>query len=183
MGGYRSRTWTRTARRWGKRERAPRAFRRLFCFISYAPQGKAMTDWGKLEDEVYGLFSPGAPIRVEAELSGRLEQSAKLRRIVLSPGEHALVYGERGVGKTSIANSFYGSLNSPTRPVLPVLVNCGSSNSRSVGGRSFDASLSPMERQSRMVTRATSPQMMSRSNSPALACNIRPSSFSMSSIR
>lgn len=87
-----------------------------------------MTDWTKLEEEVYGLFSPGAPIRVESELAGRLEQASNLRRIVLSPGEHALVHGERGVGKTSIANSFYGSLNTPIRPVLPVLVNCGSAN-------------------------------------------------------
>jgi Cdc6-like AAA superfamily ATPase len=87
-----------------------------------------LDDWARIEEEVYGLFTPGAPIKVEAELAGRQEQASKLRRIVLSSGEHALVYGERGVGKTSIANSFYGSLNKPTRPVYPVLVNCGSSN-------------------------------------------------------
>jgi GTPase SAR1 family protein len=83
-----------------------------------------MTDWQALEAEVFSLFSPGAPIRLEAELSGRREQASRLRRIVQSPGEHALIYGERGVGKTSIANSFYGGLNRETRPVQPIIVNC-----------------------------------------------------------
>jgi energy-coupling factor transporter ATP-binding protein EcfA2 len=83
-----------------------------------------VTDWQALETEVFGLFSPGAPIRLETELSGRQEQAARLRRIVISPGEHALIYGERGVGKTSIANSFHGGLNSATRQVQSVVVNC-----------------------------------------------------------
>jgi hypothetical protein len=87
-----------------------------------------MDDWARLEEEVYGLFSPGAPIRIEADLTGRSEQASRLRRIVLSAGEHALIYGERGVGKTSIANSFHGALNTATRTVYPVLVNCGSAD-------------------------------------------------------
>jgi Cdc6-like AAA superfamily ATPase len=61
------------------------------------------------------------------DLSGRVEQAARLRRIALSSGEHALIYGERGVGKTSIANAFHGLLNTPTSRVQAIVVNCGNS--------------------------------------------------------
>lgn len=47
-------------------------------------------DWESLKEEAYGAFSPGAPIKLKEDLSGRQEQAARLRRIVLSAGEHAM---------------------------------------------------------------------------------------------
>ncbi len=85
-------------------------------------------DFEQLENEVYGLFIPGSPIKIESELSGRKEQVARLRRIVISQGEHALIYGERGVGKTSISQTFHKALNSPTQKVQAILINCGDAN-------------------------------------------------------
>jgi hypothetical protein len=85
-------------------------------------------DWEALKTEVYGAFSPGAPIKLQEDLSGREEQAARLRNIVLGAGEHALIYGERGVGKTSISNTFYASISSPTRRVRAIHVNCGTSD-------------------------------------------------------
>lgn len=49
-------------------------------------------------------FSPSAPVRSLDAFSGRDEQLYRITEAVLQPGRHAVVYGERGVGKTSLAN-------------------------------------------------------------------------------
>jgi len=80
-------------------------------------------DWLTLEHEVIQSFTPGTPINEAELLAGRAETIRQLQNTVLEPGRHALIYGERGVGKTSIANTFYRSLNKPTREVLSIRVN------------------------------------------------------------
>jgi Cdc6-like AAA superfamily ATPase len=47
-------------------------------------------------------FRPAAPIDRHGLFSGRLEQIGELFSVVGQPGQHAVVYGERGVGKTSL---------------------------------------------------------------------------------
>lgn len=49
------------------------------------------------------VFRPSAPIDRRSLFSGRSEQIAELFAIVGQPGQHAVIYGERGVGKTSLA--------------------------------------------------------------------------------
>jgi hypothetical protein len=48
-------------------------------------------------------FRPSAPIDRRSLFSGRTDQIAELFAAVGQPGQHAVVYGERGVGKTSLA--------------------------------------------------------------------------------
>src|SRR5262249_56245505 len=48
-------------------------------------------------------FRPSAPIDRRSLFSGRTDQIAELFSVVAQPGQHAVVYGERGVGKTSLA--------------------------------------------------------------------------------
>jgi hypothetical protein len=48
-------------------------------------------------------FRPSAPIDRRSLFSGRTDQIAELFSVVGQPGAHAVVYGERGVGKTSLA--------------------------------------------------------------------------------
>jgi Cdc6-like AAA superfamily ATPase len=48
-------------------------------------------------------FSPAAPITDRDLLAGRQTQLRTLARVVAQCGQHALIYGERGVGKTSVA--------------------------------------------------------------------------------
>ena len=48
-------------------------------------------------------FRPSAPIDRRSLFSGRTDQIAELFSVVAQPGQHAVIYGERGVGKTSIA--------------------------------------------------------------------------------
>ena len=47
-------------------------------------------------------FRPAAPIDRRALFSGRTRQLGDLFDVADQPGQHAVVYGERGVGKTSL---------------------------------------------------------------------------------
>jgi hypothetical protein len=50
------------------------------------------------------VFSPSAPINKRKLFAGRLDQTAKLLDTINTRGQHAIMYGDRGVGKTSLAN-------------------------------------------------------------------------------
>ena len=47
-------------------------------------------------------FRPAAPINRKTLFSGRTTQLADILGVVDQPGQHAIVFGERGVGKTSL---------------------------------------------------------------------------------
>lgn len=62
------------------------------------------------EDERYAAiarlakaFSPGAPIDTQDLFAGRREQLTEVLTAVGSRGRHVVIFGERGVGKTSLA--------------------------------------------------------------------------------
>lgn len=75
--------------------------------------------------QVGRVFSPGAPVDKYALFAGRREQVADVINAVNQRSQHVVLYGERGVGKTSLANvlgeifaeASVGGLNSGT-------VNC-----------------------------------------------------------
>lgn len=48
-------------------------------------------------------FRPAAPVDRRSLFAGRGEQIAEVFSAVAQPGQHAVIYGERGVGKTSLA--------------------------------------------------------------------------------
>jgi Cdc6-like AAA superfamily ATPase len=48
-------------------------------------------------------FRPAAPIDRRGLFSGRQDEIAELYSVIAQPGQHAVIYGERGVGKTSLA--------------------------------------------------------------------------------
>jgi Cdc6-like AAA superfamily ATPase len=67
---------------------------------------KLPDDWKALHFEAMQLFSPSAPVD-EAELfAGRAPQLRKVIETVMEKGKHAVLYGERGVGKTSLVKVF-----------------------------------------------------------------------------
>jgi Cdc6-like AAA superfamily ATPase len=47
-------------------------------------------------------FRPAAPVDRRGLFAGRADQISELFSVVGQPGQHAVVYGERGVGKTSL---------------------------------------------------------------------------------
>ena len=50
------------------------------------------------------VFTPGAPINEKDLFAGRAEQVEKIVDVISQRGCHAILYGERGVGKTSLSN-------------------------------------------------------------------------------
>ena len=59
-------------------------------------------DWAILRFEVGELFTPSTPVSTAELFAGRRGQIMKLLDTVSERGRHAIVYGEPGVGKTSI---------------------------------------------------------------------------------
>ena len=49
------------------------------------------------------LFTPSTPIKLAELFAGRQRQIRQLIEAVAEPGRHVVLYGERGVGKTSLA--------------------------------------------------------------------------------
>lgn len=66
-------------------------------------RGMTEDDWQAKRFEVSELFTPSAPITTAELFAGRREQISKLVDVIGERGRHAIIYGEPGVGKTSIA--------------------------------------------------------------------------------
>ena len=56
------------------------------------------------------MFTSSAPIDSVALLRGRSAQMQRLVEAVSQVGQHAIIYGERGVGKSSIASVLHEAL-------------------------------------------------------------------------
>ena len=87
---------------------------------------------GKHEDMAFHLsrfFRPAAPITRTDIFSGRRSQIEDVVDTINQPGSHAVLYGERGVGKTSLANMLLPTLQSPAHEVLTPIINCSESDS------------------------------------------------------
>ncbi len=50
------------------------------------------------------IFTPGSPVNTQDLFAGRLDQLRRIIGAVSQKGYHAVLFGERGVGKTSLAN-------------------------------------------------------------------------------
>src|SRR5882724_316976 len=89
---------------------------------------KTDEDWYYLELDVVELFTPSVPIDENDLFAGRSAQISQLVEAVLQKGQHAILYGERGVGKTSLAKTFSARLIRPTKSLSSVIVNCDPSD-------------------------------------------------------
>ena len=82
-------------------------------------------NWGQLSWEVSRVFTPAVPINEEALFAGRADQIDKAIDAINQHGQHAVVYGERGVGKTSLANVLSSRLVSGSgKQAIAPRVNC-----------------------------------------------------------
>ncbi len=64
-------------------------------------------------------FRPAAPIDRRSLFSGRADQIGEVFSVVAQPGQHAVIYGERGVGKTSLAAVAVRAARGCERPDRP----------------------------------------------------------------
>jgi Cdc6-like AAA superfamily ATPase len=74
--------------------------------------------------EVSRVFTPTAPVDEAALFSGRHAQLRAVIDAVNQKGQHAILYGERGVGKTSLANVLTNFLEGFGVTVAATRVNC-----------------------------------------------------------
>jgi Cdc6-like AAA superfamily ATPase len=73
-------------------------------------------DWTALRNEAEIIFTPGTAVKEQELFAGRAEQISKLAQRIRLAGSHAVIYGERGVGKSSLVNIFrYVADQSPSR--------------------------------------------------------------------
>lgn len=92
-------------------------------------------DMAGLARKAREVWSPSAPIDRRDLFAGRLDQLARIQEAVATKGKHAIVYGERGVGKTSLV-SVIGAL---LTGVPTVRLNCnGTDTFASLWKRAFD---------------------------------------------
>lgn len=77
-------------------------------------------DWHSKGFEATHLFSPAAPIDELDLFAGRKEQIKKMLEAVNERGKHAVLFGERGVGKTSLAKVFSSMFPRTPRRILAI---------------------------------------------------------------
>src|SRR3989442_2618329 len=71
-------------------------------------------------------FTPHKPINSEKLFFGRQAEVQRLLECMTTPGLHALLFGERGVGKSSLANITLHLLLSKLAKGKSLLVRCDS---------------------------------------------------------
>jgi len=82
-----------------------------------------------LRAEILDTFTPGPAINEVADFAGRKATIQRLQDIASERARHAIIFGERGVGKTSLANVFYKDLHGLTRNIRDFAVDADSADS------------------------------------------------------
>ena len=83
-----------------------------------------VAEWSELEFEISALFD-GAPIDEEALFAGRSAEVRKILETVFARSKHVVLFGERGVGKTSLSNIFWKRFNQTVRSFIVARVQAG----------------------------------------------------------
>lgn len=86
-----------------------------------------MTDderWGYV-NKLSDVFRPGAPVDSKQLFSGRKTQVDDVINATFQPGQHVVMFGERGVGKTSLAKTLVDMLKGAgITPLSSGTINC-----------------------------------------------------------
>lgn len=77
------------------------------------------------------VFTPGSPVNERDLFAGRTLQIQSIIDTVSQRGYHGVLYGERGVGKTSLANVLAQFLSDSVKALLVPRVNCDASDTYS----------------------------------------------------
>jgi energy-coupling factor transporter ATP-binding protein EcfA2 len=74
------------------------------------------------------VFTPGAPVDSYRLFAGRFDQVLDTVAAINQRGQHVVLYGERGVGKTSLANVMAEILTEQNVHLNVVMVNCAAAD-------------------------------------------------------
>lgn len=86
----------------------------------------------KLDLQAGKVFRPASPIDRASIFSGRMDIFRKVVDTINNSGQHAILYGERGVGKTSLSNVIAELLQQSgeeSQPILAPKINCDGTDS------------------------------------------------------
>src|SRR4051794_10335809 len=83
-----------------------------------------MEQRNELAIRVGTVFTPAAPINRNELFAGRKDQLLRVLDAINQRGQHAVIYGERGVGKTSLANILTVHLRAPNGILIAPHVTC-----------------------------------------------------------
>jgi Cdc6-like AAA superfamily ATPase len=81
-------------------------------------------DWGLARASTHRLFNPSSPIDEDRLFSGRLTQVTDMLGVVYERGAHAILFGERGVGKSSLANTITAKIPPAVTNIKFLKENC-----------------------------------------------------------
>ncbi|MCL2715651.1 MAG: ATP-binding protein [Alphaproteobacteria bacterium] len=91
-----------------------------------------------LGQEISTLFD-GAPVDEEDLFAGRAAEIRKIIEAVLSRSTHVVLFGEKGVGKTSLANVFWKRFNRTLRSLIIARIQAGPNDTfSSLWGRALE---------------------------------------------
>jgi len=82
--------------------------------------------WDELALNASKVFTPAAPVDEQQLFAGRIEQLRQVIDVVNQKGQHAIIFGERGVGKTSLANVIVSKFSFEN--IIALRKNCDSSD-------------------------------------------------------
>ena len=92
------------------------------------------------------VFTPAAPIDQLRLFAGRAQQRGAVLDAIFQRGRHAILFGERGVGKTSLASVLHQFLDAVGQSVVAPRVNCDDGDDYSAIWRKVFDGLQIMER-------------------------------------
>jgi Cdc6-like AAA superfamily ATPase len=83
-------------------------------------------DYNQISLEVAQVFTPNTPVSEKDMFSGRIDQIRKIVDVIFQKGQHAIIFGDRGVGKTSLANVLAKIIPAPKteNELVCVRINC-----------------------------------------------------------
>lgn len=87
-------------------------------------------NWLDLSIEAGKVFTPNTPINQRTLFAGRIDQIRRIADAVNQTGQHAILFGERGVGKTSLANVIgeFQMVGTGNQSVIAPRINCDGSD-------------------------------------------------------
>lgn len=88
-----------------------------------------IVDWESLSIRAGSIFTPSAPINSEELFRGRISQVRDVVDAINQPGRHAILYGGRGVGKTSLGKILPTKLKTlQAIPIISPFITCDSTD-------------------------------------------------------
>jgi Cdc6-like AAA superfamily ATPase len=108
-------------------------------------------EWQQLSIKAGQVFKPGAPVDQVSMLLGRGREIERVLDVVGQTGRHAIIYGERGVGKTSLATLLEDLLRPlRKRQVLAPRVQCGGTDTFASAWRMLFEAIGKVENEMRI---------------------------------